>query len=137
MLKASIFAALALVALAACASNPPTTQPLPRNFALLQEAEAGKLAMPALVEFYSDYCMSCRIIRGEIGVLDRQYDGRVKFIYIDTELPATQPLMAKYNVRGVPAFAFIDRRGSVVSTAFGLSGEQTITHTLNLLTAQP
>ena len=122
---------LAFLALAACAGPRPDTPSPSRNVLALQAAEAGALGEPALVEFYTTDCMTCRVIRGEMGVLDQQYDGRVKFIYLDADLPESRPFLAKYNVRGVPTFALLDRRGRVVSNMPGWPGELALTNALD------
>ncbi len=81
------FAQFALSSLAACTAAPQVSPPLPRNVAALHAAQAGALGEPALVEFYTTDCPSCRAIRAEMGVLDQRYDGKVKFIYLDADLP--------------------------------------------------
>ncbi len=127
---------LALLVLAACAAPRPNALPPSRNIAALQAAEAGALGEPALVEFYTTDCLSCRAIRAEIGALDQRYDGKVKFIYLDADLSESKPYLAKYNVRGVPTFALLDRRGRVAANLPGWRGEPAMTDALSALVAQ-
>ena len=130
---------LMLLALAACTSPvPQSTQnilPLPRNVAAMESAQAGTLGEPALVEFYTTDCMSCRAIRPEMGVLDLRYDGRIKFIYLDADLPESQLFMGQFNVRGVPTLALLNRSGRVVSNMPGWPGDDAMRIALDRLAA--
>jgi thioredoxin-like negative regulator of GroEL len=134
-----LFAACAIFALAACgAPLPQAGQNVPmlsRNVAAMQFAQAGNLGEPALVEFYTTDCASCRAIRAEMGVLDLRYDGRIKFIYLDADLPESQPFMGQFNVRGVPTLALINRGGHVVSNMPGWPGDEAMTLALDGLAA--
>ncbi len=125
-----------LAALVAC-SAPQTAQPLSRNALAMQSAEAGALGEPALVEFYAADCIICNNLRVEISALDVQYTGRVKFIYLDTDLAEAQPYLAKFNVRGLPTFALLDRKGRVASSMSGWPGEQVFTTALDRLIERP
>jgi thiol-disulfide isomerase/thioredoxin len=130
-------ASFVLIILAACTAAPHASPPLSRNVAALQAEESGALGEPALVEFYTTDCLSCRAIRAEMGVLDQRYEGKVKFIYLDADLPESQPYLGRYNVRGVPTLALLDRGGRVVSSLPGWPGEPAMTAALNTLAAQP
>ncbi len=131
-----LFAVLALVMLAACSAPPQSSAPPSRNVAAVQAALAGTLGEPALVEFYTTDCESCRVIRAQMAVLDQQYDGKVKFIYLDADLSESKPYLAEFNVRGVPTIALLDRRGHLVSNLPGWRGEQVMTDALSALLAQ-
>ena len=129
-------ASFVLIVLAACAAPRPDAPPPSRNIAALQAAEAGALGEPALVEFYTTDCLSCRAIRGTVGALDQRYDGKVKFIYLDADLSESKPYLARYNVRGVPTFALLDRRGRVSENMPGWHGEPAMKDTLSALVAE-
>jgi thioredoxin-like negative regulator of GroEL len=126
---------VAFIVLAACSA--PSAQPLSRNALAMQSARAGTLGEPALVEFYAADCMTCNQIRGQVSALDQRYDGRVKFIYLDIELAEAQPYLAKYNVRGLPTFALLDRKGRIASSMSGWLGEPALTTALDKLIGQP
>ena len=134
------FNACAVLALTACSTSSPLAAqnnlPLSRNVAAMQSAQAGTLGEPALVEFYTTDCMSCRAIRPEMGVLDQHYDGRIKFIYLDADLPESQPFMGQFNVRGVPTLALLNRGGRVVSNMPGWPGDDAMKLSLESLAAQ-
>jgi thioredoxin-like negative regulator of GroEL len=130
-----LVSACAIFALAACSG--PASQagqgftPTSRNVAAIESAQAGTLGEPALVEFYTTDCMSCRAIRPEMGILDQRYDGRIKFIYLDADLPESQSFLTQFNVRGVPTLALLNRSGRVVLNMPGWPGETVLTNALD------
>jgi thioredoxin-like negative regulator of GroEL len=143
--------ALALV-LTACDSTQPlapsgvaalpqsaatATVPASPNVLALEAAQAGTLAQPALIDFYSDDCRSCRVARPAVGQLDVQFVGRVKFIYLDVDLPESQPYMTRYDVRGLPTIALLDRRGRLVESFAGWPGNAAMGAKLEELVARP
>jgi thioredoxin-like negative regulator of GroEL len=133
--RLTAIAACGVCALVACSSPPP--QPaqnvpvLPRNVIAIQSALAGTLGEPALVEFYTTDCMSCRAIRAEMALLDQRYDGRIKFIYLDADLPESNSFLGQFNVRGVPTLALLSRSGRVVSNMPGWPGDAAIIRALD------
>ncbi len=110
--------------------------PEPINLGALHTAESGALHEPALVEFYSNDCAICRRAQGPIAELDRQFDGQIRFIYIDTDLPVSQPSIDRYNARGLPTFVLLDESGRVVSHIDGWPGEQALDDVLSTLSVQ-
>lgn len=134
-LRLALIAACAILTLAACSSpRPQPTQnvpPLSRNVIAIQSALAGTLGEPALVEFYTTDCESCRSIRAEMGILDQRYDGRIKFIYLDADLPESQSFLGQFNVRGFPTLALLNRSGNLVSNIPGWPGDAVINRDLD------
>ncbi len=138
---------LGLLLLAACGAvqtnsstivgTDQTARQPPPNIAALQAAENGRLQQPAFVEFYSNDCDICRRIQGPMRTLDLKYDDKIKFIYVDIDLPESQPFVREFNVRGIPTFALLSRRGDKRVTMPGWPGEDQITQALDKLTAQP
>jgi thioredoxin-like negative regulator of GroEL len=106
------------------------------NIAALQVAEEGRLEQPAFVEFYSDDCDICRRIQGPMRTLDLKYDGKIKFIYVDIDLPESQPSVRRFDVRGLPMFVLLNLRGDAVAAVPGWPGEDAVTASLNQLLAQ-
>ncbi|MCL4395707.1 MAG: thioredoxin domain-containing protein [Chloroflexi bacterium] len=107
------------------------------NLQAMKTAQAGALSVPALVMFYSDDCHSCRVDRPLVSQLDQQFDGRVKFIYLDVGLPESQPYLAQFDVRGLPTIALLDRGGKVVINFAGWPGDAAIRTEIEQLLAQP
>ncbi|HEX7588593.1 MAG TPA: thioredoxin domain-containing protein [Anaerolineae bacterium] len=135
----AVIAACVIIDFAACGTPLPqaaqNNPPPSRNVVAMQSAQAGTLGEPALVEFYTTDCMSCRAIRAEMGVLDQRYDGKIKFIYFDADLPESQPFLGQFNVRGVPTLALLNQSGHVVSNMVGWPGDEAIRLALDGLAA--
>lgn len=125
--------ALIIFTLTACGANQPPS----RRIAALQAAERGELQQPALVEFYSNDCWACRQIQGPMFFLDQRYDGKARFIYFDADSPGSQPVLAKYQVRGIPTIVLLDAHGRVAANIAGWPGEQAIADALDKLAATP
>jgi thioredoxin-like negative regulator of GroEL len=106
------------------------------NLAALQLAEDGRLEQPAFVEFYSDDCDVCRRIQGPMRTLDLKYDGKIKFIYVDFDLPESQPFVQRFNVRGLPMFVLLNHRGDTLANLPGWPGEDAVAASLDQLLAQ-
>lgn len=105
----------------------------PSNIAAIHQAERGALGGPAFVDFYSDDCSICRRIQGPIAELDQRFGSQTRFIYIDTDLPAAQSSMTKYQVRGLPTFVLLDGHGQVVSEISGWPGQQALDNVLQAM----
>ena len=62
-------------------------------------------AIPAVIDFYADWCGPCKMIAPLIEELSVEYDGRVDFYKIDTD--AEQELAGAFGVQSIPSLLFI------------------------------
>jgi thiol:disulfide interchange protein DsbD len=81
---------------------------------LLAEARTGK--QPALVDFYADWCVSCKIIEKEVfgsDTVSRALAG-AKLIRVDVtdNNPSVQALMRQKGILGPPTVLFFDGNGN-------------------------
>lgn len=67
----------------------------------------GKL--PAVIDFYADWCGPCKMIAPIIEELSREYEGRVVFYKVDTE--AEQELAMAFGIQSIPSLLFIPVEG--------------------------
>ncbi|MFH1853176.1 MAG: thioredoxin [Candidatus Neomarinimicrobiota bacterium] len=61
--------------------------------------------LPAIIDFYADWCGPCKVLSPVIEDLAVEYDGMVNFFKIDTE--AEQELAAVFGIRSIPSMLFI------------------------------
>ena len=71
---------------------------------------AGKL--PAIIDFYADWCGPCRMVAPVLEELSREYEGRVLIYKVDTD--KEEELSAVFNIRSIPTFLFIPLSGQPV-----------------------
>jgi thioredoxin 1 len=65
--------------------------------------------LPAIIDFYADWCAPCRMVAPVLEQLSREYDGKINIFKIDTE--AEQELAAAFGIRSIPSILFIPKEG--------------------------
>ncbi len=66
--------------------------------------------MPAVIDFYADWCMPCKMIAPLLNQLAAEYEGKVKFYKVNTE---KDPEVAKvFGISSIPTLLFIAPTGS-------------------------
>ncbi|WP_431688737.1 protein-disulfide reductase DsbD [Hahella sp. NBU794] len=107
---------------AAAATGNSSTQPLsfvkvtsPEQ--LDQEvAKASASGKPVMVDFYADWCISCKIMERETFVLPEVQAGLSRFHLIKADVTdndqGNQALLKRYGIFGPPAFVFFDANGA-------------------------
>jgi thioredoxin 1 len=72
--------------------------------------------MPAMVEFWAEWCEPCKIVAPVIEELARKYQGRIKIVQMNVaENPETP---AKFGIRNLPAIILF-KGGEVKHTIIG------------------
>lgn len=69
---------------------------------------AGEL--PAIVDFYADWCGPCKAIAPVLEELSKQYDGKVSIYKIDTDKEAE--LSSLFGIQSIPTLLFIPKEGA-------------------------
>lgn len=68
--------------------------------------------MPAVIDFYADWCQPCKVVSPLLDQLSMEYDGQVKFYKINTE---KDPEVSKvFGISSIPTLLFIAREGRPV-----------------------
>jgi len=61
--------------------------------------------LPAIIDFYADWCQPCKIIAPIMKELAEEYKGKINIYKIDTE--SEQELAAAFSIRSIPSVLFI------------------------------
>jgi len=80
------------------------------------QEEVVRSSQPVLVDFYADWCGPCKMIEPIITQLSKEYEGRVKFVKIDTD--ANQELATQFGIMSIPTVMFFSK-GKVEDIAIG------------------
>jgi len=78
--------------------------------------EVVKSSQPVVVDFYADWCGPCKIIEPIIHKLSEEYQGRVKFVKVDTD--ANQELAVQFGIMSIPTVMFFSK-GKVEDIVIG------------------
>lgn len=81
------------------------------------DAEVVKSDVPVLVDFFATWCPPCQRLAQILEELSGTYDGKVKFVKINTD--NEQEWASKLGVRGLPTVAYF-KGGEPVTVESGL-----------------
>ena len=80
------------------------------------EQEVLRANVPAIIDFWAEWCGPCRMIAPIVSELAAEYGDRVKIVKIDIDTNPATP--GRYNVRAIPTvLAF--KNGQVVAQVSG------------------
>jgi thioredoxin 1 len=80
------------------------------------EKEVIQSQVPAVVDFYADWCGPCRMVSPIIEALSREYAGRAKFVKINTD--ENPEIAMKFNIMSIPTI-MVFKNGEVASRTVG------------------
>ncbi|MDA4121410.1 MAG: thioredoxin [Thaumarchaeota archaeon] len=80
------------------------------------QQEVVKSEKPVVVDFYADWCGPCKIIEPIMNQLSKEYDGKVKFVKVDTD--ANQELAMQFGIMSIPTVMFF-AKGKVEDIVIG------------------
>jgi thioredoxin len=61
--------------------------------------------VPAIIDFYADWCGPCKMVAPVLEELSDTYEGKVKIYKLDTE--KEQELAGVFGIRSIPSILFI------------------------------
>ena len=62
-------------------------------------------ALPAIVDFYADWCGPCKMVAPILEDLAKEYEGKLLIYKVDTD--AEQELSAVFGIQSIPTLLFI------------------------------
>lgn len=65
--------------------------------------------LPAIIDFYADWCGPCQIVAPIMVELSQEYEGKIAVYKIDTE--DQRELAGMFGIRSIPAILFIPKEG--------------------------
>jgi len=63
--------------------------------------------VPAIIDFYADWCGPCKMVAPVLEELSNEYDGKLNIYKVDTEVE--QELSAVFRIRSIPSILFIPK----------------------------
>lgn len=66
-------------------------------------------SLPAIIDFYADWCGPCKMVAPVLEELSDEYAGRLLIYKVDTE--TEQELAAVFGIQSIPTLLFIDHNG--------------------------
>jgi thioredoxin len=80
------------------------------------EAEVMKPTVPVIVDFWAEWCPSCKVLTPVLDEIARGMSGRVKLVTVDGD--AEPDLAQRFNVMSMPTILIVDK-GAVVRQQVG------------------
>ena len=80
------------------------------------EADVLQSEIPALVDFWAEWCGPCKMIAPILDEIADEYDGKIKVCKVNVD--SNPETAAKFNVRGIPTL-LVFKNGVVEATKVG------------------
>ena len=77
--------------------------------------------LPAIIDFYADWCGPCKMVAPVLEDLAREYDGKLDIYKVNTE--EQQELAMAFGISSIPSILFIPKDESPVMQAGALPKE--------------
>lgn len=65
--------------------------------------------LPAIIDFYADWCGPCKMIAPLLEELSKEYEGKIVIYKVDTDVE--QELSAVFGIQSIPTMLFIGADG--------------------------
>jgi thioredoxin len=65
--------------------------------------------LPAIIDFYADWCQPCKMVAPVLEDLAREYSGQIMIYKVNTE--EEQELASVFGIQSIPTILFIPKEG--------------------------
>tara|TARA_Y100001968_G_scaffold87923_1_gene78957 strand:+ start:9451 stop:10020 length:570 start_codon:yes stop_codon:yes gene_type:complete len=90
---------------------------LVRNSITPNEALSNEKA--TVLEFYADWCESCKSMAPNMIIAEKKYSDLVNVVMLNVDNPTSQDFIETYDVKGIPQLNFLDNSGNLKGTEIG------------------
>ena len=94
------------------------------------EEEILKSDIPAMVDFWAEWCGPCKMVTPVVEELAKEYKGKIKIASMDVDGNRQTP--GKYGIRNIPTLIFF-KSGGVSQTIIGAQPKSRIDEELKKL----
>ncbi len=94
------------------------------------ETEVLQSTLPVLVDFWAPWCGPCRAIAPTIEELQKNYDGKMKFVKVNVDENPISP--SKYGIQAIPTLIFF-KEGEVSEQITGMVAKAKLEETIKSL----
>jgi thioredoxin 1 len=98
------------------------------------ETEVLESELPVLVDFWATWCGPCRLVAPIVDELADDYDGRVKFVKVNTD--ENIRTVATYGIRSIPTL-LVFKDGEPVDQIIGFRSKSELRSLLERAITQP
>ncbi len=63
--------------------------------------------LPAIIDFYADWCQPCKMVAPVLEKLSKEFDGKINIFKVDTE--AQGELAGIFQITSIPSILFIPK----------------------------
>ena len=77
--------------------------------------------LPCVIDFYADWCISCKMVAPIMDELAKKYEGKVNIYKVDTQ--NEKELAQAFMIRSIPAVLFCPKEGKPMMQTGALSKE--------------
>mmetsp|Transcript_17891 Transcript_17891/g.17961 ORF Transcript_17891/g.17961 Transcript_17891/m.17961 type:complete len:240 (+) Transcript_17891:80-799(+) len=74
---------------------------------------------PTIIDFYADWCESCKAMAPTMRRMETEFAEKVNFVAIDGANSENSDLVGKFRVDGIPHLAFLTKQGEVKTALIG------------------
>ncbi|MCJ7526310.1 MAG: thioredoxin [Candidatus Aminicenantes bacterium] len=77
--------------------------------------------LPAIVDFYADWCGPCKMVAPILEKISKEYDGKLHIYKVDTD--KEHDLAGAFGIQSIPSLLFIPKKGEPQMARGALSRE--------------